>query len=429
MQALGKLWEELCNLIIRPQKYVYDPQVLGPQTFSIRGKKYERDDFFIESRGYRIICSHFKPFSKNKSEKFPVVIYCHGNCGSRIDALDTVQVLLPFGISVLAFDFAGCGLSEGKYISLGYFEKIDLGNIIKFMRENKNIGKIGLWGRSMGAATSIMYSTIDPTISCFVADSAFTSLVDVITGLVLSFQNWVPKPAIAAGIFFVRKSIQSRAKFDIYENNPLKYAKKCTVPALFAHAEGDDFIKISHAEKLLEKFGGDKMMIRFDGDHNSQRPSYFYEAAVSFFYSKLIGDDEEKNCDLSKVKKNGSLLVPVIKKDKSNSIAPQQFEDAKEIENDVKEMEKRHSMGGTSQPQIVIPQSFKSNNPSNYNIEPSKVVVEADPEDLFLLQAQIESIQDSLNYLDPTEQDDLVKIRDFEKTLKELKEKLKSIGG
>jgi hypothetical protein len=33
----------------------------------------------------------------------------------------TVRYLLSRNITVFAFDFAGCGLSEGEFISLGYY--------------------------------------------------------------------------------------------------------------------------------------------------------------------------------------------------------------------------------------------------------------------------------------------------------------------
>ncbi len=39
------------------------------------------------------------------------------------------------GISFLNFDFGGCGISEGEYVSLGWHEKEDLLSIIKHVRE------------------------------------------------------------------------------------------------------------------------------------------------------------------------------------------------------------------------------------------------------------------------------------------------------
>jgi hypothetical protein len=41
------------------------------------------------------------------------VIYLHGNCGSRIDGLDVVNVLAGSGVPSAIFDFSGSGNSDG----------------------------------------------------------------------------------------------------------------------------------------------------------------------------------------------------------------------------------------------------------------------------------------------------------------------------
>jgi dienelactone hydrolase len=51
---------------------------------------------------------------------------------------------------------SGCGRSDGKYISLGVYEKADLIAVIDHCKE-RGYQTIGLWGRSMGAATAILY--------------------------------------------------------------------------------------------------------------------------------------------------------------------------------------------------------------------------------------------------------------------------------
>lgn len=38
---------------------------------------------------------------------------------------------------------------------------------------------------------------------------------------------------------------------------------------------------------MYEKYAGDKDLIKFDGDHNSKRPLYFYDSAVIFFTERL----------------------------------------------------------------------------------------------------------------------------------------------
>jgi hypothetical protein len=51
----------------------------------------------------------------------PVLIYLHGNSSSRLEGLKIATELFRRNINLFVFDFAGCGLSEGDYISLGIF--------------------------------------------------------------------------------------------------------------------------------------------------------------------------------------------------------------------------------------------------------------------------------------------------------------------
>ena len=78
-------------------------------------------------------------------------------------------------IALLVFDFAGCGKSEGEWVSLGYKEHHDLAGIIKHMKSCYSIGPISLWGRSMGAVTAILYAERNyKEISSLILDSPFS---------------------------------------------------------------------------------------------------------------------------------------------------------------------------------------------------------------------------------------------------------------
>lgn len=289
------LWDDLCKLVIRPQRCSYDPSVsLGPKIFQLGSNVYERTDFeLINPRGFKLKCSHYQPTDRQrKAIRLPCVIYCHGNCGSRCDALDAVQMLLPYNITVLAFDFSGSGLSEGDYVSLGFYEKQDVSTLVEYLWSEKGrVSRIGLWGRSMGAATSLMYASVDHSIAGIVLDSPFSALETVMVDLVKGYQKWIPEMAIKLGTKAMRTSIKNKAGFDIWKLSPIEAAKHCFVPALFAHAEGDNFIKISHSEQIHATYGGDKNFIRFEGDHNSERPDFFFDSVCIFFYNLLVAND------------------------------------------------------------------------------------------------------------------------------------------
>ncbi len=69
--------------------------------------------------------------------------------------------------------------TAGETISLGYYEQEDLMAVINFLRSSGMVSRIGLWGRSMGAATSVLVAARDPSIAGMVLDSAFSSLTQV----------------------------------------------------------------------------------------------------------------------------------------------------------------------------------------------------------------------------------------------------------
>uniref|UniRef100_UPI0035C7604D CocE/NonD family hydrolase n=1 Tax=Serratia quinivorans TaxID=137545 RepID=UPI0035C7604D len=65
------------------------------------------------------------------------------------------------------FDFSGCGNSEGDWVTLGFKEKDDLKSIIEYLYEHKRVSVVGLWGRSMGATSSLYYlSENQGTVYC-----------------------------------------------------------------------------------------------------------------------------------------------------------------------------------------------------------------------------------------------------------------------
>ena len=68
-----------------------------------------------------------------------VVIYLHGNSSSRMESSCFATMFAHEGFSFLNFDFGGCGISEGEYVSLGWHEKDDLINLIKYLREKRSV--------------------------------------------------------------------------------------------------------------------------------------------------------------------------------------------------------------------------------------------------------------------------------------------------
>lgn len=233
MEGFG--YSTLWKAIIRPPRAKYTVEHLGPYEFMLNGKKICRTDFEVKNkRGLKFQCSHFEPLESDRQWKeMSCVIYLHGNSSCRTEALDCVQYILPSNMTLCCLDFPGCGLSEGEYISLGWYERDDVDLLIDYLRKNRNCTTIGLWGRSMGAVTALLHGDRDPSIAGMVLDSPFSDLRTLVTELGTTHTK-IPKFLISTAMGFVRSSIRSRAEFDVYALAPINHVDKCFIPALFA---------------------------------------------------------------------------------------------------------------------------------------------------------------------------------------------------
>lgn len=250
----------------------------------------------------------------------PCVIYCHGNSSSRLESLDLIAPLLLSGIMLACFDFSGSGMSEGQYISLGYYEKDDIEAVVNYLRSSGKVSMIGLWGRSMGAVTTLMYADKDHTLAGICLDSPFCDLRLLASELV-ERKSPIPMPdsVIEGCIQSLRETIKTKANFDILDLNPLKNnVSQSFIPAYFISAKDDELIPPHHAEKLHEKYMGDKTYKLIDGTHNSHRPEYIIDSIIIFFVNCFSVAGEK---DLSAVKMGSSFFGMDANEDEILAIA------------------------------------------------------------------------------------------------------------
>ncbi|KAK9836936.1 hypothetical protein WJX81_000753 [Elliptochloris bilobata] len=288
---LGQVWEKLVDCICRPPRDVYEvAELLGGAggRFSIGRQLCVREDLSLtNAAGQQLECSHFRPAEVPEQEPLPIVVYCHCNSGSRRDAEEAALVLLPHHVSVFALDFAGSGRSEGEWVTLGAHEVGDLAAAVAHLRAAQPRAAIGLWGRSMGAVTALLYSQRDPSIAGVVLDSPFSRLRDLMVELAEEQKLPIPRAFMRMALSMIKRSVRRRAGFNIDDVSPLDAAPQAFIPALFGHAERDSFIGLHHSQRLFAAYAGDKNLITFGGDHNSHRAPFFYASAVTFLHSAL----------------------------------------------------------------------------------------------------------------------------------------------
>ena len=297
-KIFGGSYDDLWKALIRPNRDIYKKEDLGPMKFEINDKCYKRTDFeLINKKSQKIMCSFWEPFDEEReSPLLPCVIYLHGNSSSRCEAYQDISYLLNRNITVFAFDFCGCGQSDGEYISLGYYEKKDVHCVVEYLLKSKKVSKIGLWGRSMGAVTAIMYANEHPSlIDAMVLDSGFYSLKILINELIFS-KIKLPKFIFDKLLNMVKETVKEKAHFDLDTIEPYIFAKNCLVPAFFCHGNEDDFVLPHHSQDLFNEYKGKDKYIEFaKGGHNSSRPSKLIINICNFLKRHLKNDDEYIN--------------------------------------------------------------------------------------------------------------------------------------
>ena len=83
---------------------------------------------------------------------------------------------------------------------------------------------------------------------------------------------------------------------DIYRLNPIDYISKCFVPSMFVVAKDDNFVKPHHGEAMYKLYGGDKNILRVEGDHNSLRPQFLNDS-IAIFFSNILNSEHNNDMD------------------------------------------------------------------------------------------------------------------------------------
>ena len=289
-------YETLWKFIIRPPKDDYNEKMLGCPQFKYNRKKYQRKDYEImSSQGYMMKCSFIEPFKEYRAAiEMPVVLYLHGNSSSRLEGLNIAAELLKRDINLFVIDFPGCGLSEGEYISLGYHESDDVGNVINFLEKLPGVGNIGLWGRSMGAATTMIYAHRDNRVKAICLDSPFADFNKLAKELTLKQVN-LPGILINGALSIVRSTILKKNGLDIDKLKPIDAAEKTFQPAIFIHAINDELINVQHSIELFNRYGGQEKSLKCcdKGGHNTKRSTMILNEIGEFFKKYLFLKDED----------------------------------------------------------------------------------------------------------------------------------------
>jgi pimeloyl-ACP methyl ester carboxylesterase len=286
---MSKYVEQAIAAIIRPPRRQYDPSDIPVFLEDPESHTYVRHPVnVLTDRNQRLVGSLYVEATIDLMSGIPCIAYLHGNSSSQLEGQFLIPNICSHGIALYCFDFAGCGASDGDFISLGHYEAMDVCFLLTYLNAMFGLGPFVLWGRSMGASTALMVQ--HELLRGRVIDSAFTSVLGMITAVAqkMNFPSIFNAPAV----WLLGKRIARLADFDISNVSALKMARlPNNIPLMLCHAEDDEFIPITHAEDIFAAYvSTHKKFVRVDGGHNGRRSLSFLTDACSFAI-RLLGKE------------------------------------------------------------------------------------------------------------------------------------------
>ncbi len=245
--AAGLWW--LTDLILKPKHLSCDKTFwMEARLGKFNAEAYEKTRklrFNVRSDyGYPLSCELLEP--KREGEK--LAILCHGFSHSKYGSLIYAELFLKLGYKVLIYDHRNHGQSGKAHTTMGYFEKYDLQKIVDWCFQRFGAGlKLVTHGESMGGATVILHSAIDPRVRCVISDCAYSDLKDLLKYQLRTYYH-LPRLLIPVESHIT----YLRAGFRYRDVSPIRVVRQSDTPMLFIHGKRDTYVPVSMARKMYD---------------------------------------------------------------------------------------------------------------------------------------------------------------------------------
>lgn len=198
---------------------------------------------------------------KNDPHKY--IILVHGHASNREGVIKYAKVFNELGYSLIIYDHRGCGDNEKEMVCMGYKEHRDLIEIISFVKQDKNIKQLGLFGVSMGGACCLMSSIHHQDLDFIITDCPFSSM----KSQAINTYHYVHLPAWPF-LWFTNLYFHIKHKFGFKQVRPYVSVRNNKVPLLLFHGSKDRIVNFSNAKKIIDNNLGYKEFHPFVGaDH------------------------------------------------------------------------------------------------------------------------------------------------------------------
>ena len=216
------------------------------------------------------------------------LVLVHGITADRHEGLRWVPALHGEGYNLLLFDLRNHGSSDRAVTGMGFHEKNDVIGAVDYLVGRRGMQRLGVFGVSMGASTSIQAMAADPRIEAGVFEAGFANLGDLLAEIARTDFGLPRFPLID----LVMKLYGLRAGVRAGLVNPEDHIGAITPrPVFLIHCRDDRYIAGSHSERLFAAAGEPKTIwiapCAIHAEAWQSGPREAERRVASFFNSRL----------------------------------------------------------------------------------------------------------------------------------------------
>ena len=268
-----------------PEGKIYEPFHDDMRRWIQEARKMNPREYEIESHDGLKLYGRFYEYAPGA----PIELMFHGYRGSaERDLSGGVQRCFKLGRSAFLVDQRCSNKSEGHVITFGIYEHQDCLRWVDFLIEQFGPDvKIILTGISMGASTVMMAAghELPENVIGVLADCGFNSAKDIMYSVI--GEMGLP-PAVCYP--FVKLGARIFGHFDLESYSAQEAMKTCSVPVIFFHGEGDDFVPCWMSKACYDACSTRKELVLIPGAGHGLSypisPERYLTAARDFFGPK-----------------------------------------------------------------------------------------------------------------------------------------------
>ncbi len=227
-------------------------------------------------------------FIHGNENKDKTLLVSHGITSGIPASYKYARPFIERGWNVLLIYHRRHSDSEGKYSTMGYYEKHDLLSWIEFIKEKVvDNSTIGIHGESMGASSALLTANMTNQIDFIIADCGFSSFHEL---LLYKFKR--SKMPLFPLVDITYRYTKFIAKFNVKDVNPIESIKDSGIPVLFIHGKEDKFVPTFMSENMYKETKGYKEIYLVDDAAHAQSIFVDYETyknKMMNFVDKVIG--------------------------------------------------------------------------------------------------------------------------------------------